>query len=81
MESEHNMATNTKGNSVTKTISIPKAKFPEVQNRYQKLGLKGLSQYVQFLIKRDIAERRPFVVDEDMDLAGSSKSRKIKSSK
>lgn len=55
------MATHSRGNSQTKTISGPKELVQEAEDRAQALGLT-FSRYVQHLIELDVHKRGDLVI-------------------
>lgn len=56
--------TNDKGNNVTKTVSMPIEMHREVLERMAKLKLKKLSEYVQNLVRQDLARRGDLTLPE-----------------
>lgn len=58
------MATNSKGDSVTKSVSMPPALLAEVEARMKTLGRRNFSDYARSLIQNDLAERGDLVIRE-----------------
>lgn len=58
------MATNSKGDSVTKSVSMPPALLAEVEARMKNLGRRNFSDYARSLIQNDLAERGDLVIRE-----------------
>jgi hypothetical protein len=73
------MATNHKGDNITKTISLPKDMFADLQDRLASLKIGNLSRYVQDLIREDLKRRGALAVTESIPLLGES-ARKRKTS-
>lgn len=58
------MATNSKGNNETKSVSMPSALLAGALRRASATGMSNFSSYVRKLIEDDLAGRRPLVFDE-----------------
>ena len=63
------MATNSKGNNITKSVEMPPELWAEVEARFTKMRL-GFSEYVRWLLERDLKERGVMVHSEDPGEAG-----------
>ena len=63
------MATNSKGNNITKSVAMPPELWAEVEARFTKMRL-GFSEYVRWLLERDLKERGVMVHSEDPGEAG-----------
>ena len=50
------MATHTKGNSITKTVSMDPEMGSDAENRAAKLGFRSFSAYVQNLVRADLMD-------------------------
>lgn len=69
------MATHGKGNSVTKTVSLPNEMYEGAEERLATLKLNNFSRYVQDLIREDLKRRGALTVSE------APKSKEIKRKK
>ena len=58
------MATNSTGNSVTKTISMETAMWTDSDARARKLGLRSYSAYIQNLVRQDLQHRQALTITE-----------------
>ena len=57
------MPTHSKGNNVTKTISLPADLDQAVKNRIESIGMKNFSEYARKLFERDLAEQGAIVYE------------------
>ena len=58
------MATNSKGDNETKSVSMPHHLLAGALRRAEATGMSNFSAYVRKLIEDDLAERKPLVFDE-----------------
>jgi len=58
------MATNSKGDSVTKSVSMPPELLAQVDERMKALGRRNFSDYARSLIQNDLAARGDLVIRE-----------------
>lgn len=62
------MATNSKGNSITKTVSMDVEMGKNAEERAKRLGLRSFSAYVQNLIRSDLMGGGDLLLKEDADV-------------
>lgn len=58
------MATNSKGNNETRSVSMPPELLAQAMDRAGRLRLSNFSAYVRKLIEDDLAERAPLSFGE-----------------
>ena len=58
------MATNSKGDSVTKSVSMPPELLEQVDERMKALGRRNFSDYARSLIQNDLAARGDLIIRE-----------------
>lgn len=58
------MATNSKGNNVTKSVAMPPDLALAVEQRIEKLRMNNFSAYVRKLVEKDLIERGAILYDE-----------------
>lgn len=63
------MATHSKGNNKTRSVSMSPELFAKAEERAERLRLANFSAYVRKLIEDDLAERAPLSFSETPDVA------------
>jgi len=58
------MATNSKGDNVTKSVSMPPALAAAAEARKDKLGIRNFSEYVRKLVEKDLIQRGSIIYEE-----------------
>lgn len=70
-----------RGESVPKTISLPKQLFEAAEERRKNMQLVDFSKYVRMLIQDDLKTRREYTIREQPSGSGEEQSSRSKRTK